>query len=78
MPDMQRPSAVENRFQSHARGAESQAEVVVLLAPADEAFVGAIDAFEVASPDAAITPCEPWLRGVAEKGVPPRLAEASR
>ena len=72
---MQRAGAIEDRLEPHASGTQPQAEVVVFLAPADEAFVESIHQFKVAPPDAEVASRQPGLGRMAEQGVPPGLAK---
>ena len=64
----------EDGLETHAGGPQSQAEVVVLLAPADESLVEPIDAHEVVTPDAEVAAGEPRLCGMTRDRMPPGRA----
>ena len=73
MPQMIYARLTKYRFQSHAGPPQSLAQIVVLTAPADKAFIEAVNGLEVRTPDAEIGGIELRFRGVPDHGVPPIL-----
>ncbi len=75
MPEVNtKPRPAEDRIEPHAGATEPQAEIVVFLPPAAEVFVKAVDALEIAPPDAEIIADQLRLPRMSQKSVEPRLA----